>query len=763
MTTQPEHAGFTVDTHLFRELGALLVGRDSTALVELIKNSYDADASRVVITGEGLAKGKGWITVADDGVGMTLEEFRHGFLRIASRLREQGDRRSLRYGRRYTGAKGVGRLSAHKLAAFLRVTSIPDEDAKGLSGSAGVEASIDWDVIEGHETLEQASSDITLVSVPIDGQAPGTVIRLERLRRRWSDRALTTFLAELEAFRPPPPLIEALPEATAAGPFLFTVPRVRSSLTATVARSRQRDRGFDIIAEGDFATGDDYWDRVAARSNWVIEVEARRSGVTAVVAPTTRGPISGPTDAQRFEWDHPNTKEGPFFDARLLVREGVIGPAKDPVADFTRRVAGVRVYMEGFRVLPYGSPGDDWLDLDRDYARRTRELEIPEQAGSSDPGLTEYFKIIPNQGYYGAVFLTSDQAGGLEMVVSREGFLPNESFWTMRAIVRSAIDLSTRVRAATSTRSLDRKARRGSRDEQPSAEPESEPSTTSVERVAAQLTSARDALAKLRQPGDEPREETLGDLDAAIQAAADSLDALISTQSTLRILASVGQQLAEFVHETNGMLALARQVSTLLRPPKGSPTPAAIRSAGESADQLVRLIDRQASYLVEVLSPDSRRRRSRRQLARAVHSAAQLVSARAENRGIVLAIEVASSMDTVPMFGAELSTVFTNLLTNAVKAAGNSGRIQVAGRAERGWSVVTLENTGAAVDLATADRWFQPFESTTGEADPVLGVGMGLGLTIVRATLADYGGTVRFVRPSDGFATAVEVRIPRTT
>ena len=35
---------FAVDTHLFRELGELLVGRDSTALIELIKNAYDADA-----------------------------------------------------------------------------------------------------------------------------------------------------------------------------------------------------------------------------------------------------------------------------------------------------------------------------------------------------------------------------------------------------------------------------------------------------------------------------------------------------------------------------------------------------------------------------------------------------------------------------------------------------------------------------------------------------------------------------------------------
>ena len=40
-------AGFTVDTHLFVELGELLVRKDSTALVELVKNSYDADATKV--------------------------------------------------------------------------------------------------------------------------------------------------------------------------------------------------------------------------------------------------------------------------------------------------------------------------------------------------------------------------------------------------------------------------------------------------------------------------------------------------------------------------------------------------------------------------------------------------------------------------------------------------------------------------------------------------------------------------------------------
>ena len=112
---------FTVDTHLFRELGELLVGRDSTALIELIKNSYDADATEVIVHGENLDDPeRGRIVILDNGIGMTRDLFTSGFLRIASRLKDQGPKRSPVFGRRYTGFKGVGRLAAHKIGAATR-------------------------------------------------------------------------------------------------------------------------------------------------------------------------------------------------------------------------------------------------------------------------------------------------------------------------------------------------------------------------------------------------------------------------------------------------------------------------------------------------------------------------------------------------------------------------------------------------------------------------------------------------------------------
>src|SRR5208337_2641045 len=163
-----QDAKFTVDTHLFRELGELLVGRDSTALIELIKNAYDADATEVTVHGERLEQpGKGRIVITDNGTGMTSSEFEAGFLRIASRLKDQGERRSTIFKRRYTGAKGIGRLAAHKLARMLEIESIP-KDPIGQQREA-VHAIIDWDRIEGCETLDdiEKAGAIKMETTPV--------------------------------------------------------------------------------------------------------------------------------------------------------------------------------------------------------------------------------------------------------------------------------------------------------------------------------------------------------------------------------------------------------------------------------------------------------------------------------------------------------------------------------------------------------------------------------------------------------------------
>ena len=261
MPNAPAEPRFTVDTHLFRELGELLVGRDSTALIELIKNSYDADATEVMVHGERLDDPRsGRIVVVDNGGGMTRDQFIAGFLRVASRFKELGTRRSTRFGRRYTGVKGIGRLAAHKLARKLEVESI----TKGATPTA-LHAVIDWDRIEGYETLDDIPhGTISFTERAARPDAPaGTTLTLSRLRRKWSEAERSRFLAEVSSFQAPDFIQEPLPGNVIPEPLLFERPEVRD-IGASVGAAPVA--GFRVVLDGDFETGDDYW-------NWWLRLQ----------------------------------------------------------------------------------------------------------------------------------------------------------------------------------------------------------------------------------------------------------------------------------------------------------------------------------------------------------------------------------------------------------------------------------------------------------------------------------------------------------
>jgi hypothetical protein len=357
-------AKFTVDTHIFRELGELLVGRDSTALIELIKNSYDADATEIVVYGEALDDPRrGFITITDNGIGMTQTEFENGFLRVASRLKEEGPRVSKRFGRRYTGAKGIGRLAAHKLAHLIQVHSTPWSESPSVERYR-LDAIIDWDEIEAHQTLDDLKDDAILIEPSQVSRAAkhGTQIRLERLRRRWTSAELGRFLLEVDTFAPSPVLVK-LPKGVLHETLLFEKPFMRDSVNS--------DANFNILLDGVFTPNEDYWIRLAQTATWIVEIDARkknRSGERKVeygIASTPKAVKDNPKiETQRFLLDHPAPEEGPFFQARILIKEGA--PDKQ-IRSWASRANGIRVYMEGFRVLPYGEPKNDWLGLDIDY------------------------------------------------------------------------------------------------------------------------------------------------------------------------------------------------------------------------------------------------------------------------------------------------------------------------------------------------------------------------------------------------------------
>ncbi|MFE7905103.1 sensor histidine kinase [Streptomyces albogriseolus] len=786
---EPEKFGFTVDTHLFRELGELLVGRDSTALIELIKNSYDADATHVTVRGKGLLDGGGTLTVVDDGVGMTPEIFRTAFLRVASRYKEQGSRLSPRYSRRYTGAKGVGRLSAHKLAERLRLSSVPDAQALNIEGGSaleGVVASINWRALEDeYSTLDDVGNGLMVRPFEVTGQPAGTELRLEGTRTRWSKRSLSKFVQEVAACLPSKELLSA-PN--------FEIPDKYSPLGDLKPWTRgENDPGFRIHLEGDLDIGEDLWPQLFDRSNWLLEIKATAESVVFGIHPTPTTLKEYP-DAKSYllRRNHPSPGRGPFFTARIYAREGGVG--KKELSRFALDNSGIRVYLEGFRVVPYGERGDDWLGLNEDYARRSRELNIILDEGSAEilpEQKQESFKISGNYQYAGGVFMTASDASALRPVVNREGFLQDEAFGDLQLLVRNGVDLLTRARAATRANSRYRRSGQlhdqisrpqeggnvsGTAKDEPVpeevAEPQPQPSsgleeTNARDNLSFSLTRVRQELTSIKATvGFDPAlSRSLETASAAVDLAEHSADQELADRAMLEVLASVGLQFAAFIHEVNGLLSEAQSVRTLANAIDGRSLPVGqgqiLQDLRSGIDSLCQTLARQASYLTEVVGPDARRRRKRIPLTEVPRTSLQLLAHTLNERGIHVTEDLDSSAKTPPMFPAELTIICTNLLTNAAKAAGRNGRIMITGGAiANGGIRLRVENTGEAVSLEESERWFQPFETSTTEVDIVLGQGMGLGLPITRRMVSEYAGTVRFVEPSQGFSTAVEVVVP---
>src|SRR5438094_9747405 len=98
---------FETEGRLLEELGERLVASPEVALVELFKNAYDADSPSCDVR---LGDDEKSLIVEDKGHGMTLDDFRGKWMRIATSSKLQ-ERRSPRYQRELTGAKGIGRFA----------------------------------------------------------------------------------------------------------------------------------------------------------------------------------------------------------------------------------------------------------------------------------------------------------------------------------------------------------------------------------------------------------------------------------------------------------------------------------------------------------------------------------------------------------------------------------------------------------------------------------------------------------------------------
>ena len=190
---------FTIDVELLRELGERLVGKPHIVLAELVKNSYDADATQVTIK---FTPNEGRIEIIDDGHGMSVDEFKNFWMRIGTTHKKE---KQSKKGRLMTGSKGVGRLAVQFLANKLTIVTIPADKNRN-----GLEVYIDWN--KAIETKPAETKELTEVEVtynefdrnPSDTRNPqGTSIILEELKDEWTEDSIRDLASELWWLQPP--------------------------------------------------------------------------------------------------------------------------------------------------------------------------------------------------------------------------------------------------------------------------------------------------------------------------------------------------------------------------------------------------------------------------------------------------------------------------------------------------------------------------------------------------------------------------------
>lgn len=349
---------FRFHPRVFAALGADLVTNDVVAVMELVKNAYDAGASEVEVRFGKDSSGLGHLDIEDDGCGMTREIIENVWCLVATPHKTENRVVGRGSGaRRVSGERGLGRLSAARLGNDFRMRT------RAPNGPC-------WEVTVRWSSLAAAGdlSEGAVLLKPYEGEFPasGTQIRIGSLRQEWSESQVADLRSNLS--RIVPPFTEA------EGFSIFLAPPD----TGDDRRSRVRPEEFlskpkygltgSVSADGDFSglyrftplseDGTPRERRVGL--SWAQLVTGARR--TDESAPRPESPRCGPFRLDLRAWDLGAEERGEIAH-RFELRRSAIRAA-------ISAHRGVSVYRDGILVLPKSPAARDWLGLDLRRAGR---------------------------------------------------------------------------------------------------------------------------------------------------------------------------------------------------------------------------------------------------------------------------------------------------------------------------------------------------------------------------------------------------------
>jgi signal transduction histidine kinase len=730
---------FTIESRILRELGERLVKQPEVALLELVKNAYDADASTCEIRDEAPDR----LIVSDDGHGMTFKEFRDGWMRIGTSAKEASDS-SREYGRTITGEKGIGRFAVRFLGKHLNLETVAFDKHRGTRTK--LIAEFNWPVFDQDEDLGHVQVPYQLIKVDADTPV-GTRLVITKLRS--SAKNIEYGGVRTGAIGVVTPYKALLTDAPQSG--------------SDAPRSSKADPGFSLrinSGEDGQADGD-----VAGK---VLEAFVLRAVLTLRGDRLRLSVYRNGNEAASLKIsDRYTNLIGPVYaDIRYFPqRKGTFsGLSVDGrrAKTWVKAHSGVAVFDRTFRVHPYGLESDDWLSLSADTAKRERKprstlasKHFPmDEATASSTQLNYMLRLPYPQQLVGIVQVkgrrtrdAGDDETGLVASADREGFVNNAAFRNLVDVVRGAVEAIANV-----DRELQQEL-----EEQEQAEALKQ--LRAETRAAIKEIENNPAIAR----GEKTRivrylTETQG-LAERYEERSRARESSLEVMSLLGVVA--GYMTHEFGSAFSELEKARDRLSKLAR--RDESFKEAAEAIEASIESLREFVTYSQGYIHGTTTRPAKPYQARTRLQRT----ARVFGKYASDRGIDVLVQVDADV-MAPLVPVSLyDGIALNLFTNALKAvtakAGDGKRL-IAFRAwnEQDNHYLEVSDTGIGIPSTFRRRVFEPLFTTTATNRDPLGSGMGLGLSLVKRGVESFGGRVDVVDPPAGFTTCVKVRLPIT-
>jgi len=423
-----ESLNFKPRARLLLQLGDQLIKSETIALSELVKNSYDADASYCLINMQNINQVENAeITILDDGCGMDIETIKNIWLEPGSDNKQKLVREKIysEKGRLPIGEKGIGRFGVHKLGKQIELIS-RKKDCKE------VVVEIDWEKFEDHKYLEDAPViAFERKAKFFKGEETGTHISIKRINESWTRGKLR------EAFRAINSV--SVPSSYDIDKNTNAILTNNTSFRAEISTNLP-EWIYDIPRWDDIIQFSLFYFDVEIFNNHIIKFDYKfrpwetMDKISERIVTITDNPISGLLEVEnvsnkKFEAIKisPDMKIGTIkFQGCIFIRDKSILKLSlnSPtfLTEYLNENGGVRVYRDGLRIYDYGEKGNDWLGLD--YRR------------FNDPGVK-----ISNNLILASITLDRKSSSSLIEKTNREGFIENEAFEIFRNQVLFALRL----------------------------------------------------------------------------------------------------------------------------------------------------------------------------------------------------------------------------------------------------------------------------------------------------------------------------------